>query len=265
VIGKLPLKAVLPKHIQRISTTMAEKGLSPKTQALVYGVVKKMFTDAVENQLLLSSPVLRKLKPRVPTKEASNLNPSQARLLLNHVREKPYGLGVWLQLYVGLRVSEVQGLTWEDLDLASGTMVIRRAWVNRTKKMRDYPKGLRQHTKSIPTELLLLLKEKSGQGLVVPSIEEAEGPFSYRWYNLTLRRYCKAAKIPEINTHALRHTASILYLEAGANKEDLQELFAHSGMNVTERYIHNWKSNLSKVASTMNLLTPIDHKSTTSH
>jgi integrase len=60
----------------------------------------------------------------VPIKEARHFNLSEVRTLLLHVEDKPYGLAIWLQLYLGLRVGELQALTWTDVDLTEG--ILRR-------------------------------------------------------------------------------------------------------------------------------------------
>jgi len=51
----------------------------------------------------------------------------------------------------------------------------------------------------------------------------------------------------------LRHSTSELYLSHGASRDDLRELFAHSTLSVTDRYVHRSKGNLDKVAEVINL------------
>jgi integrase len=257
VIGKFPLKNVTPSDIQNIFVEMAKREKAPQSQRLVYATVRKMFGDAVENyQYIAMNPVLRKLKPSVPLREAPHLNLKELIKLLSYVRGKKYEVAIWLQTYLGLRVSELQALEWSDINLDSGTVTIRRTFVRKTNIIRDYPKGKKQHTHSIPQELVDLLKSvKPGgvaEGFVVVS-PDGGGILPYRWYNHAIKQYCRKLEIPVIGTHGLRHSTSELYLAHGANKEDLRDLFAHSGMSVTERYIHGRNSNLSKVAKVIRL------------
>jgi integrase len=257
VIGHLPLKNVTPADIQNIFVEMTKLKKAPQTQRLVYATVRKMFGDAVENfQYLTMNPVLKKLQPVVPEKEAPHLNLKQLVTLLKHVKGEKYGVAIWLQTYLGLRVSELQAMQWSDIDLDTGMVTIRRAFVRKTNVIRDYPKGKKQHTHSIPLELVELLKAvkpEKAEGFVVSSPEGKGLMLPYRWYNHAIKQYCKKLDLPRIGTHGLRHSASQLYLSHGANKEDLRELFAHSGMKVTERYIHGHHSNLQKVAKVIRL------------
>src|SRR6185437_13283740 len=68
-----------------------------------------------------------------------------------------------------------------------------------------------------------------------------------------LKRYCRDLGIPVIGTHGLRHTTSELYLTHGATRDDLQQLFAHSCLSVTDRYVHGRGSNLEKVSNVIQL------------
>lgn len=114
-----------------------------------------MFGDAVENyQYLAVNPVFRKLRPVVPEKEALHLNLNQVKALLSHAKGERYGLAIWIQIYLGLRIGELIALRWSDIDLDTYRIHIRRTYVAKTGRFRDYPKGGKQHSHSIPVELV---------------------------------------------------------------------------------------------------------------
>ena len=101
-------------------------------------------------------------------------------------------------------------------------------------------------------EFLVERKEAATTELVVTSPEGKVLP--YNRYLKVLKNYCMELDIPEMGTHGLRHSTPQIYMHYGATKEDLRELFAHSAMNVTERYLHSWAGNLDKVASAIKVL-----------
>ena len=256
VIGNCPLKAVTPQMAKRVLIEMAMKGKSPQTQRLVYATMKKMFGDAVEAYQYVSfNPILRKIKPALSTKEAQHLNLKQIVSLLQHVRGKKYGLAIWIQLYLGLRVGELIALRWEDIDLEMGRVTIRRTFVKKTDQFRDYPKGGKQHTHSIPAELLEMLIEAKREARAehVVTSRCLGGILPYRWYVYTLKQYCHELGLPSISSHGLRHSTSEMYIHHGATRDDLRRLFAHSTAAITDRYIHNHGTNLEKVASVIRL------------
>ena len=54
--------------------------------------------------------------------------------------------------------------------------------------------------------------------------------------------------VQEVASHALRHSASELYMESGASRDDLRILFNHSTSAVTDRYVHDKGERLKDVA-----------------
>ena len=179
---------------------------------------------------------------------------------MQHVETERYGLPIWIQIYLGLRIGELMALRWEDIDLEVGRIHIRRTFVSKTGLFRDYPKGGKHHSHSIPVELvekLAVAKAITTKSYVVESIRGNVLP--YKWYVKCLKEYCKDLGIPEIATHGLRHSTSELYIHHGATRDDLRRLFAHSTPSVTDRYVHDRGTNLEKVANVIRLF-PVDRE-----
>lgn len=257
VLGKCQLRAVTPQLAKRVLNEMAKVGRAPQTQRLVYATMRKMFGDAVENyQYLTFNPIIRKIKPTVPIKEAKHLNLGQLTRLLEFSADKKYGLAIWIQLYLGLRAGELMALRWEDVDLEVGRIHIRRTYVKKTGFFREYPKGGKQHSHTIPIELqekLVAAKRESHSELVLSSPHEKGTILPYRWYLVALKKYCNELGITVISSHGLRHSTSELYIHHGATRDDLRRLFAHSTPAITDRYVHDRGTNLEKVANVIRL------------
>ena len=162
-------------------------------------------------------------------------------------------------------MGELVALRWEDVDLDTGRVHIRRTYVTQTGFFRDYPKGGKQHSHSIPIELLNKLraaKPLATSELVVTSVTGNQ--LNYRSYVTHLKQYCSELRIPVLSTHGLRHSTSELYIHHGATRDDLRRLFAHSTPAVTDRYVHNRGTNLEKIANVLRLFpSSNDHKMTT--
>jgi len=255
ILGDKKVQKITPQMVSHVLNKMKEAGKAEQTQLHAYGLLRKMMRDAMEVFMLLPhSPVLRTMRPKVPTKEARHLTLEQLKTLLSYVVDKPYGLGIWFQAFLGLRVGELQALTWNNVDLEEGVVRIFRSYVRKEKKFREHPKGKKQHSHSIPPELLAMLKAakvSSQSEYVVNAIEG--GILSYEWYNRSLLRYCAVLKIPAIGTHGLRHSTSELYMAHGATADDLRRLFAHSSPRVTDRYLHDRGSRLKEISGSMKL------------
>lgn len=111
-----------------------------------------------------------------------------------------------------------------------------------------------------PKELLSFLKEAklsaSGELVVVPAGWKR---LDYWKYLEVLNQYCREAEVPVIATHGLRHSTSELYQTYGASRDDRRQLFAHSSVSTTERYVHRKSESLEKVAKVIELF-PSGHR-----
>lgn len=262
IIGLTRLQAVTPAQILRVIQHTKRLGRASQTVRHVYNLLHKVFRDAVEmHEALDRSPVKRQLKPDIEETESSFLDVTDAKKLLDHVRGKPYEVAVWLGVYVGLRIGEIQALTWDNVDLDRKILFVRRTFVRRENRFKEYPKGRRWHEAAIPPELLEALRHErtvsrspyvaSGPA---PRPREGRPEVCYESYLKALKAYCKELNLKDLATHSLRHSTSALWMEHGASDADMRALFAHSDQKVTERYIHfQTARRLGKVADVIRL------------
>ncbi len=160
-------------------------------------------------QLLKSSPVLRKLKPKIPGKERKHLRIEDSLRLLKVVQGQKFELAVWLGLVAGLRAGEIQALKWDNIDLIDGILHIRSTYARKEKCFRDYPKGKKWHSIKMPPELWNLLKNAKNAAtsdFVVPGKRNAF--FCYNSLMKSLKGYCTLAGVEELQVHELRHSST---------------------------------------------------------
>ena len=86
-------------------------------------------TWGVKKGYIAISPMFRVDPPRVPKTEVVPLTAEQTTHLLDVAEAEPDPLlGFWtLAAYTGARKGELLGLRWEDVDLDTGTIRIRRS------------------------------------------------------------------------------------------------------------------------------------------
>lgn len=260
-VGGRKLGSINPRIISELLSSTQERGLSAQTVLHIYNMLRKAFSDAIEVfQLLHKNPVHKSFRPKVPRKEARYLSLDELKKLLMHAQGTPYELAVWLGVYMGLRVGEVQAMRWEDIDLKEGIIHVRRSYARLENVFRDYPKGKRQHSHKLPKELLHIIK----QAKLKATNELVAAPagctmLDYSRFRKTLKGYCKHLGITSIATHGLRHSSSELWMDAGASRDDLRLLFDHKDSRTTDRYIHDKGSRLEKVAGEMSLFGNVSH------
>ena len=83
----------------------------------------------------------------------------------------------------------------------------------------------------VPPALVALMREEwmrqgRGEGWMFPSPKSADRPRGD--FRYALKAACKAAEIPVIHPHALRHSAATAAVWAGASMADLRDLYGWS-------------------------------------
>lgn len=99
----------------------------------------------------------------------------------------------WLALWTAQHASDVERMTWADIDLEARTMLVRNTKNRRTE-------GLRVR---IPSPLLDVLREMHARDCPRPGSRVVRAWPSRK---TTLPRHCRECSLPVLNATALRHT-----------------------------------------------------------
>lgn len=150
-------------------------------------------------------------------------------------------MGVYLCLYTGLRIGELCSLRWEDVDLETGSICVRKT-VQRlrvpgeggaTSLVEGQPKS-RTSARVIPYPdfLRAFLQREGGARQYILSGSEIR-PMDPRTLQYRYKRYLKEAGIPYRKFHTLRHTFATRCLMAGVDVKTLSELLGHADIRTT--------------------------------
>ena len=160
-------------------------------------------------------------------------------------------LGVLLSLRMGLRIGEVCGLRWEDVDLTERTVhvhytveritnVAPNMQENKTRLVLCGVKTVfSDRVIPIPSGIMpLMIRCKKSGGFVIPGkTYEYSDPRSFENY---FHKYLDECNLQSFNYHCLRHTFATRCVEAGMDIKSLSEILGHSGVNITLNiYVHS--------------------------
>jgi integrase len=179
----------------------------------------------------------------------------QVKVLLEVARGDRLEALYVLAIHTGLRQGELLGLRWEDVDLESGTLRVRRTLVTarggpvlmapKTKRSRRSVRLTQGAVEALRGHLKRQLQEidRAGSlwrenGLMFAS--ESGEPLDRRY--LTSCRYkalLKRTELPMIRFHDLRHTGATLLLSKNVNPKIVSEMLGHASIAITlDTYSH---------------------------
>jgi integrase len=157
-----------------------------------------------------------------------------------------------LAMNTGMRISEILGLKWIDIDLDQGTVTIERSVVG---KYEGETKTLAS-TSMLPLHQMLInelnawrMTEKSVNGWLFGNIDTGRPYHADSLRQDHLAPAGKKAGIPNLGWHNFRHTYRARLGNSGAMPEVQQKLMRHSSIEMTMKYGQNHMLDLIRPAN----------------
>ncbi len=135
-IGPVKLARLEPDHVRALVQGMERRGLSTRTATLARDVLRIALGQAVSDGLLARNVAALVRRPKGTRRDGPTLNSDEARALLEGLKGHRLETLVTCGVALGLRLGEVLGLQWADIDLAGRTLAVRRA-LQTTGKRRE--------------------------------------------------------------------------------------------------------------------------------
>ena len=227
----------------RRKTETAKEGLAPKSLQRLLSSCRSLFRQLNREGLLAGDPLLGVRGPKVRRKLPQVLDVDEASALVETdsggklaVRDR-----AMLELFYssGLRLSELVGLRWIDLDLDSGEVRV----LGKGSKTRIVPVG--RHA----IAALRALGAEQGMPAESPVFRGRGGaPINPRTVQLRMNKLALQQNLPKhIHPHLLRHTFASHMLESSGDLRAVQELLGHADIATTQIYTHLDFQHLAKV------------------
>jgi len=152
LIGKKRLKDIGVEVMQQFFNDKAEGGrqdgeaggLSPKSMQNMRNMLNLVFKQAILNELMTNNPISAVKIAKVEHREMRVLSTTEQQALEHTVLSSlnPVAVGVVIALYTGLRIGELLGLQWSDVELnVNPHLKVRRILVRQStpdKRDDDY-------------------------------------------------------------------------------------------------------------------------------
>jgi integrase/recombinase XerD len=230
-------------------TDLYRRGLESRSVNRYLVTLRNFFRFALAEGWTAADPTLHLESPRTRRDLPAYLSVAQVRRLLEQPdRSRPHGVRdramLELMYATGMRVSELVGLTIDDLDLAAGCVRCR----GKGNRERLVPLG-REAVRAIETYLqqarATLLKGRRSPFLF---IRAGGKPLSRVQFWRLVRRYGRQAGLPQgLWPHRLRHSFATHLLERGADLRAVQTMLGHADISTTQVYTHVVRERLKQV------------------
>jgi len=236
-IGRRRVAHLEPRQIRGFLDFLSDK-VGQRTRQLVYRVLRSAFAEAVEDGLLVRNPCARRDKPRYVPRPHKTLDQREAQALLNAAKSTDYYALFFLALVTGMRQGEIFGLCWDAVDFEAAAIYVRGTLTRGSsgEVHLSPPKGARQRRVDVGPQLLGLLerqRKRQLSALWVFTDGNGEPLAKDRFVRTVFHPLLRAAGLPRIRFHDLRHTCATLGLSSGVNVKVMSERLGHSSAKMT--------------------------------
>jgi integrase len=290
-LGPVRLARLEPDQVRALVLGLEARGLSTRTATLARDVLRIALAQAVRDEVLARNVATLVRRPKGTRRNGPTLSSNEARALLNALQGRRLDAVITCGVALGLRLGEVLGLQWADVDLKAGRLNVRRSLqtVGKRRELVELKSRESRRSLAIPAFVLRTLeRHKATQatrrlaagaswqrsdflfttGLGRP----LEGTLVTRDLKRILARTwlgglkdcahsrqrdrvcldCGATPLPVMGFHALRHSCASLLLAAGVPVRDVSELLGHSDVRLTlSSYAHVLDEHRTKLAGTI--------------
>jgi integrase len=241
-----PLVDVRQSALQAIVGQMSARLDATTVQAIV-GVWRRCLDAAVDDELIARNPARRLALPRsTPHVVKRHVTPGEVAALWPAIEGHRFEAAYALLLGCGLRIGEVLGLSWADVDLAGSRAWIQRQWTN--SHWRELPKNRTARWAGLPSRVVAaLIRHRNNQP--TGAVYVMQSPHS-DWFGPGKRGRRAAevrpwaaqtvvrdlAALIDATPHAFRRGLVTALLDGGASPAIVAERVGHASPTTTLKF-----------------------------
>ena len=242
-VGSAPIESVDYLTVRKYLAALKEKNSQNRTIARHLSSLRSFFKFLAREGFLKTNPVASVSSPKLDKHLPAFLTEEEVSGLLKAiVPGNEQGLrdrAIVETFYsTGIRISELVGLSLEDMDLIGGIVKVR----GKGKKERIAPIG--EHAIRALREYLDARRKQSSAVF----LNRRGSRITDRGVRCVVAKYLRIAGLKQgVSPHTLRHSFATHLLDRGADLRTVQELLGHANLSTTQIYTHLTTEKLKRV------------------
>lgn len=245
-VGHVRLSRLTPADIAHALGLLRAAKMGSRRIQMAHAYLRAALSGAVTLGLLGYNPAEHVPSPKHEARQQPEWNAEQMKRWLTTALASNYRHAPLLAFLLGsgLRFGEAVGLRWGDVDVATGTVTVRRAivWEGNSHASAQPPKTKHGYrTLSLPAyclSLLAALPRPLNSDSAVFTSETGTTP-AQSVVGTTMRKLSEQAGVPTIPVHGLRHCHAALLLSEGVDVQALRRRLGHARVDMTvNRYAY---------------------------
>lgn len=264
-LGRVRLARLTPMHVQRFVNTELEAGKGRRTVQSSHAVLRIALGQAVLWGLIPRNVAKLVRGPRYRPTERRPFTQAEQIAILEAAERERAGVAIFLVHATGMRLSELLGQRWADVDLDNGTLRLRHQLDPLGPELKDVKTTSGRRWLPLPPVIVAMLREhRQRQAEQRANADEWEDndlifttrngrPINQRNMQRTWRRITERAGVEHRGIHHLRHTYGTTLAENGVHERVAQQLLGHADSRTTrEIYTHVSEKMMGEAVQTIN-------------
>ncbi len=246
ILGEYKLNDLKPIHIQNYVDDLVGI-LTPQTIKIHVNILNLALKKAYRLKLISGNIVNLIEVPKNKRFKNDIYNTEDMKKLLDISKDTSLELPIYLASGLGLRISEILGLTFNNIDFDNDTITIDKITVrNESRVILKEPKTqTSERTISVPNEIMNMLRnykksllEKKLRGqlknpLNLLFFDKNENPIAQDVLSKKFKRFLEDNNLKHIRFHDLRHSHVTLLINSKIPIKVISERVGHSNINTT--------------------------------
>lgn len=245
-LGTKKLGRLTAREVRMYLDQLKRQGVGVRTIRYVHATLRAALEDAMREELIEKNVAKLVRAPAAPRTERAPLTVEETRTFLKaNADDRLYALLVVVAL-LGLRRSEVLGLTWQDVDLVNGMLSIRRGLHRIGGELRTMDTKTARSRRTIPLPAVVSEALSSHKAAQARELADLGIGGSGHVFTTTIgtpldpdntskfvKKALKNAGVRDVRMHDFRHGCVSVLLGLGVPPRTVMEIAGHSGLEMT--------------------------------